>query len=193
MLNRGINMSHTVSLIGRLRIEHLVWDLDRRLWELPYRRRVGCRREVRQNILAAARESGVAEALRGMGSADEVALDYLTAEYGDSRRPHWWAAGWTSLLVVFGFLGILDRVNISNEAAIRAVDPQVSGTFTVPGIAFLQHATVYTFSNGHAGFTGGDFSPLFYAVWIAAVILAGRLWRARFRRHHATSSQGSPA
>jgi hypothetical protein len=186
-------MSHTVSLIGRLRIEWLVWDLDRRLWELPYRRRVGCRREVRQNILAAAQESGVTEALRGMGSAGEVARDYLTAEYGERRRPHWWAAGLTAIFAVQGFLLVIAQANDSNEAAIRSADPHAAGTYTVPGFTLLQHATAYTFSHGQVSLSGGDFSPLFYAAWAVAVILAGRLWRIRFGRRPAVSSQRSPA
>jgi hypothetical protein len=186
-------MSHTVSLIGRLRIEWLVWDLDGRLWDLPYRKRVGCRREVRQNLLAAAREAGVTEALRGMGSAGELARGYLAAEFGEGRRPHWWAAGITAFLLAQLPLLIQATVNPMNEAAIRSVNPHATGTYTVPGITFLQHATVYTFSNGQATLTGGDLSPVFYVAWIAGAILAGRLWRIRFRRRHSPTSESSAA
>ena len=73
-----------------------------------------------------------------------------------------------------------------NEAAIRAVDPHATGTFTVPGIVFLQHATVYTFSNGQVILSGGDLSPLFCVAWLASTILVGRIWRVRIRRRQVT-------
>jgi hypothetical protein len=184
-------MSHTVSLIGRLRIERLVWELDQRLWELPRRRRVDCRREVRANVLAAARESGVTAALRGVGSAGELARGYKAAEYGDRQRPHWWAAGMTALVIAQLPLLMQAQVTNMNEAAIRAVSPHATGAYTVPGVVFLQHATVYTFSNGQATLSGGDLSPLFYAAWLVSVILIGRLWRVRIRRRQVASPEAS--
>jgi hypothetical protein len=186
-------MSHTVSLIGRLRIERLVWELDQRLWELPRRRRIDCRREVRQNLLAAAGETGVTAAMRGVGSAAELARGYKAAEYGDRPRPHWWAAGIAALLIAQLPLLIQGQVTTMNEAAIRAVDPHATGNFTVPGIVFLQHATVYTFSNGQAALSGGDLSPLFYIAWLASVILIGRLWRVRIWRNQVTAAESSSA
>jgi hypothetical protein len=80
-----------------------------------------------------------------------------------------------------------------SQAAIRAVAPHATGIFTVPGISFLQHATVYTFSNGRASLSGGAWTPLFYVLWAAAVILAGRLWRARLKKRPATRPGQSPA
>jgi hypothetical protein len=49
-------MPRSVSWIDRMRIERLVWALDQRLYDLPYRSRIAHRREVRQNLLAATRD-----------------------------------------------------------------------------------------------------------------------------------------
>ena len=182
-----------VTLAGRLRLELFVWALDHRLQELPRRRRTGCRREVRQNLLAAAREAGTAEALRGIGGPSALARDYLSAEYGDRPRPHWPAAaaarvGGTSLLTF-----LPGQANAAAQAAIRAVNPHATGTFTVPGTRLLQHATVYIFSNGQSSQTGGDWTPLYYAMLAAAIIVAGRLWRLRPPNRPATQPRQSPA
>ena len=189
----GDDMSHTVNLTARLRIERLVWELDQRLWELPRRRRVDCRREARPNRRPPARYAGAPTPRRGVGSASELARGYMSAEYGDRPRPHWWAAGITALLAAQLPLLILGQVTTMNEAAIRAADPHATGTFTVPGIGFLQHATAYTFSNGHATLSGGDLSPLFYLAWLASVILTGRLWRVRIWRRQVTTPKSSSA
>jgi hypothetical protein len=179
-------MPHTVTLLDRLRIERLVWALDQRLYDLPYRRRTDCRREVRQNTLAAAQESGITEALRGVGSAGELAREYLSAEYGNRLRPHWTTAAVVLLLIVVLIMFVIGQENTVSEAAILAVDPHATGTFTVPGITFLQRATVFTYSNGQtASPLGGDYTPLFYVLWAVAVIVAGRLWRVRFSRRSA--------
>ena len=51
-------MTHDVNLIDRLRIERVVWTLDQRLYDLPRSSRIAKRREVRQNVLAAAHDVG---------------------------------------------------------------------------------------------------------------------------------------
>jgi hypothetical protein len=88
-------------------------------------------------------------------------------------------------LATWLLLLVMDQGNVTSEAAIKAVSPHVTGTFTVPGIIFLQHASVYVFSDGHASVTGGDFTPLSYVLCVAIIILGGRLWRVRFRRQAA--------
>jgi hypothetical protein len=186
-------MPHTVTLIDRLRVERLVWELSQRLGELPRHKRVGYCREVRQNVLAAAAEAGAAEALRGVGSARTLARDYLTAEYGDGPRTHWVLAAFAAAGIAVLVMLVMGQENVTGEGAIRAVAPHATGTFTVPGITWLQHATVYTFNNGQATLSGGDWTPLFYALWAAAVILAGRLWRVRLRRRPASRPGHSPA
>ena len=51
-----------------MRIERLVWLLDQQLYDLPRSSRIAKRREVRDNLLAAARDIGTADALRRLGS-----------------------------------------------------------------------------------------------------------------------------
>lgn len=57
-----------ISVLDRLRIERVVWSLDQRLYDLPTRSRIAKRREVRSNLLTAARDIGTAHALRNLGS-----------------------------------------------------------------------------------------------------------------------------
>jgi hypothetical protein len=186
-------MPHVVTWTDRLRIERLVQALSQRLYDLPHRRRIACIREVRQNILAAAQETGTAEALRRLGGADELAREYLDAEYGHRLRPSWITASIVCILIPSLFQFFLTEAAMGNQAAITAVDPHATGTFTVTGIEFLQHATVYTLSNGHASLVGGDWTPLFYVLWIAVTIASGRLWRIRARGRAAASPSHSRA
>jgi hypothetical protein len=170
-------VSRSLSWIDRIRIERLVWALDQRLYDLPYRSRIACRREVRQNLLAAARDVGTTQALRRLGSSYQLAREYLTAQYGAHPRHSWiaaaYAAGATPLLLNF----FMSEQTSGNQAAITSASPHLTGTFTVPGISYLQHAIAYTVTDGHATFTGGSWTLTCYALWLAAAILAGRLWR----------------
>jgi hypothetical protein len=174
-------MPYAVTLIGRMRIERLVWALDQRLYDLPTRSRVACRREVRQNLLTAAQEAGTTEALRRIGSSQALAREYLSAEYGDRPRHSWIAAACVAALIPLLLMFITDATAAGNTAAIIAVDPHATGTFTVPGITFLESATVYTFSDGQYSMSGGAWTPACYVLMAAAIIAAGRLWRFRLR------------
>jgi hypothetical protein len=170
-------MSRSVSWIDRIRIERLVWALDQRLYDLPYRSRIACRREVRQNLLAAARDVGTTQALRRLGHSQQLAEEYLTAQYGAHPRHSWTAAALAAVSATLLLNFFTGQAMSGSQAAITSVSPHVTGTFTVPGIYFLQHPIVYAFSNGHASVTGGDWTPASYALLLAAMILAGRLWR----------------
>jgi hypothetical protein len=65
---------------------------------------------------------------------------------------------------------------------ISAADANATGTFTWPGIRYLQDTVNYRFVNGHGSSVGGAWTPLAWAIWLLATILVGRLWRVRFRR-----------
>ena len=186
-------MSRSLSWIDRIRIERLVWTLDQRLYDLPYRSRIARRREVRQDLLAAARDVGTTRALRRLGSSYQLAEEYLTAHYGAHPRHSWIAAAYVAALLPLVLNFFMSEAMSGDRAAITSVSPHVTGTFTVPGISFLQHAIVYTFTDGHASFTGGSWTVACYVLWVAATILAGRLWRlplswARRRQAAATPS-----
>lgn len=65
-------MTRSPTLTERLRMERAVWLLDARLQDLPRRSRIGKRRELRQNLLAAAEAIGARRAVDRLG--DQRAL-----------------------------------------------------------------------------------------------------------------------
>lgn len=171
-------MAHPVTWTDRLRIERAVWTLDQRLYDLPRRSRIAKRREVRENLLTAAHDVGTADALRNLGDSRQLAAEYRSAEYGDEARPHWMAAA------IFLLTGQLVLTSFLSEAAsafgdgITAASPHATGTFTWPGIRYLQDTVTYTFVNGEGSSVGGAWTPLAWIIWIVATVLVGRLWRA---------------
>ena len=176
-------MPHSVSWIDRIRIERLVWALDQRIYDLPWRTRIAHRREVRENLLSASADVGAGAALRRLGSSRELAQQYLSAEFGDRPRHSWVAAA----VFLGGFPLVLNWVlfeaMLGYQHAISAASPHANGTFIWSGVSYLQHPVVYVFRDGHGNFTGGSYSLISWALLIGGTILAGRLWRLRpFRR-----------
>ena len=163
--------------LDRLRIERFVWTLDQQIYDLPRASRIAKRREVRDNLRAAARDVGTKEALRRLGSSRRLANEYLEAEFGDGPRHSWLAAGIVAGLLPLLTLGFMGEATSAYQEAITAIDPHATGTFTWQGFDYLQTSVTYTFTNGHATHTGGAWTPLTYAIWLLATILAGRLWR----------------
>ena len=183
-------MPHTVTWIDRLRIERVVWALDQRLYDLPRRSRIAKRREVRQNLLTAAMDIGIADALRNLGDSRRLAAAYRAAEFGDEARPAWITAALfllTGVLVSNLFLG---EVASAFGDGITAANPHATGTFT-SGIHYLQDTVTWTFLDGKGSSVGGSWTPLAWGIWIVATVLVGRLWRvtSMWRRRHATTTK----
>ncbi|WP_441248199.1 hypothetical protein [Kitasatospora sp. McL0602] len=171
-------MPHTVTWLDRLRVERLVWSLDQRLYDLPTRTRVAHRREVRANLLTAAAEVGAAEAVRRIGSARELAGQYLDAELGEGPRHSWIAAAlflFTTPLVLNFFLS--EAAN-AYQQAITAAQAHAEGTFTWSGVSWLQSSLTFDFHQGQATHIGGAWTPLVYVLLVAGAVACGRLWRA---------------
>ena len=170
-------MPHPVTWLDRLRIERVVWALDQRLYDLPRASRIAIRREVRQNLLSAARDVGAGAALKQLGGTAELASEYMTAEYGEGPRHSWIAA--CVFLVSFRLLliALLGEAALGFGHGITAADPHATGTFAWDGVSLLQTRVTYTFLNGHGTSTGGAMTPLAWALLIAGTVLAGRLWR----------------
>jgi hypothetical protein len=170
-------MTYNVSWLDRLRIERVVWVLDQRLYDLPRKSRIDKRREVRENLRAAASDIGTREALARLGNSRELATEYLTAEFGGGPRPSWIAAS------VFLFTGVLVGTSLLTSAAlayrdgILAANPHANGTFTWHGIGYLQTSVQYTFVDGSSHFTGGALTPLAWLLGAIATVVVGRLWR----------------
>ena len=184
-------MSHSISWIDRLRIERLVWALDQRLYDLPRRSRIAKRREVRENLLTAAHDIGASDALRNLGSTWELAAEYRKAEFGEGPRASWIAAATFFLTAQLLFTSLLAEAANAFRDGISAANPNATGTFSWPGIRYLQDTVTYTFVNGHGTSVGGAWTPLAWALWIIATVLVGRLWRVRFRRRDAATSAAS--
>jgi hypothetical protein len=181
-------MPHTVSPIDRLRIERLVWSLDQQLYDLPRRSRIDTRREVRANLVAAAGDVGVTEALRRIGGSRQLAENYLTAELGEGPRHSWAAAAYFAAGVPLLVLELLAEAASAYQQGITAGNPNVTGTYSWSGISYLQTTVTFTFDHGEGSQVGGALTPLTYVLWILGTIACGRLWRllpqwrARHRR-----------
>src|SRR5664279_271375 len=167
-----------MSLFGRLRIERLVWMLDQRLYDLPRATRIAHRREVRGNLVAAAQDVGIGTAMRNVGNSSQLAADYLDAEFGDRPRHSWIAAALFALTAQLVFTSLLTEVALAFAGGITAADPHATGTFSYPGVSYLQTSIHYTFVDGKETHVGGAWTPVSWVIWLAATILVGRLWRA---------------
>ena len=179
-------MPNDVNLLDRLRIERVVWALDQRLYDLPRRTRIERRRELRSNLLDAAHDADTSIALRDVGDSSSLAADYLDAEFGPGPRHSWMAAGafvLTSALVLTSIF--FDAADAFGDG-ILAGNPDATGTFTWPGIGYLQQPVTYTVTDGAQTFVGGAFTPLTYLLLAIGTIVIGRLWRAlpTWRRNH---------
>ena len=170
-------MPHTVTWLGRLRIERLVWTLDQQLYDLPSHSRVAKRREVRANLLTAAQDVGTAEALRRLGGSRRLAAEYLAAELGEGPRHSWIAAAWFGATVPLLLNFFLSEAASAYQQAVTAVDPHAAGTYTWSGVSYLQSAVTYTFDQGQGSHVGGAWTPLVYILWAGGTIACGKLWR----------------
>jgi hypothetical protein len=170
-------MTHRVTWLDRVRIERVVWALDQRLYDLPRKSRIAKRREVRENLYAAAADIGISNALRNLGNSQQLAGEYLAAEFGDEPRPHWVAAAVFLLTAQLLFTAFLSEAAGAFGDGIKAANPDATGTFTWSGIHYLQASVTYTLSGGKGDSVGGAWTPLAYVIWILATILVGRLWR----------------
>lgn len=171
-------MPHPLTWRDRARIERVVWALDQRLYDLPRASRIATRREVRQNLITAARDVGAGAALKQLGGTAELASEYLTAAYGEGPRHSWIAACVVLAGVPLVLIALLGEAALGFGHGITAADPHATGTFAWDGVSLLQSRVTYTFVNGHGTYTGGAMSPLAWALVIIATVIAGRLWRA---------------
>lgn len=174
-------MPHTVGWFDRLRVERLVWMLDQQLYDLPSKKRVATRREVRANLLEAAHDIGTSEALRRVGGSHQLAERYLTGEFGEGPRHSWVTAAYACTLFPLLLTYFLSEAASAFQNGITAADPHATGTYVFHGVTLLQSQATYTFTDGHATTLGGAWTPTAYAIWLLLTVTAGRLWRLRRR------------
>jgi hypothetical protein len=186
-------MPHAVTWSDRLRIERAVWALDQRLYDLPRKSRIARRREVRENLLTAAHDIGTVDALHNLGNSRQLASEYLSAEFGDEARPSWVAAVTVLLAGQLLLTFFLSEASAAFGDGIAAANPTATGTFTWSGVGYLQDTVTYTFVNGTGRSVGGAWTPLAWAIWIAATVLVGRLWRvAPMLRRRSARAEAPP-
>lgn len=185
--------AHRPTAAERWRIERAVWMLDARLQDLPRQSRIAKRRELRQNLRAAADEIGVRRAVAQLGDQRALAAGYLSAEYGDySRRPSWTAtAAW--IFVVELVMILIDHVtSTAFQAGVAAATPHATGVYHWPGVSYLVSDATYTYAEGRSTSVGGAWTPWVYVLMLGGAVVAGRLWRLvpRLRRHRPLESAG---
>ncbi|MCM3920420.1 hypothetical protein ND748_01795 [Frankia sp. AiPs1] len=176
--------------LDRLRIERVVWTMDTRLQDLPRRSRIARRRELRDNLRAAAEDVGVGRAVDQLGDLRILAAGYLAAEYGElSRRPSWTAAAVTIFLVE-AVMTLLDyATRAAFDAGITTTTPHATGTFHWTGVPYLISDGTFTYLDGTHTSDGGAWTPLVYVLMFAGAFTAGRMWRlisAWRRQRHQT-------
>jgi hypothetical protein len=151
--------------------------MDQQLYDLPHGTRTATRREVRANLVTAAGDVGVGEALRRIGGGRRLADSYLTAEFGEGPRHSWTSAVCFLAAVPLLLTYALGEAASAFRQGVTAHAPDVTGTFAWNGVSFLQRGVTFTFEQGHSTQTGGAWTPATYLLWLAGTIACGRLWR----------------
>jgi hypothetical protein len=175
-------MTQQMSIADRLRIERVVWLLDQRIYDLPWRRRIAIRREVRQNLRTAAADVGAGRAVRNIGSVADLASGYRDAQFGGRPGPSWLAAAvfvFTTLLVLQSVL--TDAANAFADGVLTG-NPDTSRTLHWGGVHLLQTDVTVAFSGGTTTLKGGALSVWAWLLLALGGIAIGRLWRALPRR-----------
>ena len=149
-LERPMTCPTTCNLIDRMRIERVVWSLDQRLYDLPRKTRIERRRELRTNLLDAAarrrhrrgaprrrrqRHPGRRVPRRRARSRAPPLVDgrrRVPAHHGPAAH-----------------VGALRRRRRLRRRDPRR-QPDADGTFTWPGIGYLQTEVTYTVSRRRA-------------------------------------------
>lgn len=171
-------MTHKLNVVDRLRIERVVWDLDQRIYNLPYRKRIAIRREVRDNLRTAASDIGAKAAAHNIGSVHQLAADYLDAQFGGRPRPSWIAAALFAFTAVLILQALLTEAALGFRDGVLHANPDYTGSMTWHGIGLIQSKVNYTFAAHHATISGGALSPLAWLLIAVGAIAIGRLWRA---------------
>jgi hypothetical protein len=172
-------MVHPLTAADRWRIRRTVRSFAGMINNLPGARRREIRRELHANLTASARDVGVDEAIRSLGSLRHLAAEYLDAEFGSAPRPSWvsglrWALAMPYTLLVVYFTGI-----ISFGAGLEAGEPAPGIYRWAPFGGWIGDYREVFDDGGYGGFTL-DASRLLVTYVILAMlayVVGGRLWR----------------
>jgi hypothetical protein len=167
------------ALLDRLRIERVVWIVDRLVVELPGRSRRAIRRELRDNLRAAAAEVGAAQAVQRLGSLRRLANGYLDAEVGDYGPQPRWARGLLCAVVVEAM--VIAVALIQNHAfvdGVVALAPHVDGTYGWSALAPGMPSGEVTLFGGQARRFDMEFPFAILLYPAVAYVLGSRLWRS---------------
>jgi hypothetical protein len=120
-----------------------------------------------------------------------LAAEYLSAEFGETPRPLWTAAATFAVTAQLLFSWLLGEAAAAFGDGVVAANPSATGTFTWPGIRYLQDTVTYTFVDGGDS-VGGAWTPLLWVIWIAVTVVVGRLWRVVSTRRMRHAASGRP-
>jgi hypothetical protein len=163
-------MISMLNLLARVRLELYLQRLDYHLSDLPGWRRRRIRREIRDNLAAAAADIGPGRALANLGHPRVLAAGYVAAEgcrLPQYRKGAWWAV---AVLAIYPAMVLLYAMGLSDGAEATA------GLGASVRTSFLW-ATVR--ANGGVKALSAAFSGYLLLVPpLLAFLLAGRVWRA---------------
>lgn len=171
----------TPSLADRVRIERALWHLDTLVGDLPRRRRRAIRRELRGNVHASAAQYGVGEALRRLGDPQQLADQYLDAEFDDRPRPRWkealaWAVATELLLAALLMCGI-QAFTTGLQAGRPGPGTYVWAPLGAWGPRYEEMIGADGFEGFSLSFDNGTFVTLLVSLSVA-YFLGGRMWRS---------------
>ena len=171
-------MSNTLNLVDRLRIERVVWTVGVLVSDLPHRSQRAVRRELRDNLRAAASEAGVSAAVRGLGGLRHLAAGYLEAEYGDSRpRPRWLRGVAWAMVVYLVFVGIMFVGNDAFISGVLAANPRATGTYSWTRLGVWGPGLTVTMSDGQVSSAVLKIAAPILLYFAVAYLLGARVWR----------------
>ena len=138
-------MPHDVNLIDRLRIERVVWSLDQRLYDLPRKTRIDRRRELRTNLMDAAHDVGHAgRAPRRRRQRHPRGRVPRRRARDPARATRGWPPACSCSRPCLLLTSVLFDAADAFGDGILAGNPDADGTFTWPGIGYLQTEVTYT-------------------------------------------------
>ena len=157
----------------RLRRDWYVSKVDFLAQDVPSGYRKARRRELRSDLVAAAADVGMAQAVHDLGPASALAHQLKLAE--GRKLPHIWTGVFASTVVFYAWAGM---IMATTYGLIEATD-QLGGSRAVTVHASWLGTTT-TITNGPHVLSGQlDPSSLTIAVVVVVFLLAARAWRYR--------------
>jgi hypothetical protein len=157
----------------RLRRDWYVSKVDFLAQDVPSGYRKARRRELRSDLVAAAADVGMAQAVRDLGPASALAHQLKLAE--GRKLPHIWTGVFAFTVVLYAWFGMM----MATTNALLEAARQLGGDRVVTVHASWLGTNVVVNSGPHLLSGQVDPSGLTLAVLVAVSLLAARAWRYR--------------